>query len=309
MAIEQRLNDRWIRDSEFLYRGSQVLLPKLADQPEITSRREAVLKRRPVASSTYEAARLSSKLESQVEWFAAEWISLFDAWHRQPSTHIFEDGYSVLYFLRVLTGNEQVLLRGHADARWEIETTSKRLRDFDAQQFEKARAAAEAFVAQVEALDFVREQYRTGLRPDQREALCQHYGFPTDYLDFTFSWDVALFFAEDWMKLPFELRPELGAIYAVPIHVMAREASLITLPAAIMRPSLQSGKFLKCDSPALLEKIREYQFRYRHAGTQYSDGMTQITYTTWPALFHFLFPSSDPIEAIAAGFRRQFKKD
>ena len=309
MQATPRRNNRWVRDSEFLYRGSQVLLAKLADHPHIMKRREAALKRRPMAASAYEAARLTAKLDSHVEWFAQQWILLYDAWRQSPTAHIFEDGYSLLYFLRILAGNEQFLLRGHADERWAIETTTARLQARDPRQFEKARAAAQVFVAQVEALDFVREQYPKGLRPDQREALCQHYGFPTEYLDFTFSWDVALFFSEDWMKLPPERQPAVGAIYAVPIHVMARAASLITLPASIMRPNLQSGKFLKCDSRTPLETIRTYQFRYLHAGTQYSEGLTQISYTTWPNLSHFLFPSSDPLEALAAGLRDQFRND
>jgi hypothetical protein len=299
-----RRTDRWGRDYEFLYRGGEVLLARLADLPQVRQRREAALNFQPLAASSYEARRLSPALDPIIPWFADQWTTLYDAWNRDRRATVFEDGYALLFFLRVLMSGPEVLLRGHADETWELETTAARfLRVHGQEKFRKARLAAQAFVDKLEALDFVRDQYPKGLRPDQREAVCQHYGFPTEYLDLTFSWDVALYFAEDWMRLPAESQPEIGALYAIPAHVIARDASLITLPPSIMRPNLQSGKFLRCDSQSLLKRIRAYKFRYWHAGTQYSRGLNEISYTTWPNLSHFLFPSSDPIEAIAAGLR------
>jgi hypothetical protein len=90
-----------------------------------------------------------------------------------------------------------------------------------------------------------------------------------------------------------------GDIYAIPIYAISRHSSLVTLPPVVMRPTLQFGKFLRGGSSELLALIERHKFRYRHGDWPLARGISQKGFEASPTLAQYLFPPSDPLEAIA----------
>lgn len=221
-----------------------------------------------------------------------------------PARYVFPDGYSVLFFLCVLYGNLQAVLRGQVDASWTVATSGSRWRGSKGKDaYASARQAASSFIARISEWQRLKIHYPSGLGEEHREAICQHYGFPTEYLDITLAYDVALFFAEDWKQRGHEPMPEYGAIYGFPVYTIPGYLSLVTLPPAILRPNLQVGKFLRADSAELLELIEEHKFTYHHAAWPIARGLSQVGFETPPRLEHYLYPPSDALEDIAKQFR------
>jgi hypothetical protein len=133
----------------------------------------------------------------------------------------------------------------------------------------------------------------------------QHYGFPTDFLDLTYSFDIALYFAEGTESGRYNAErpmPVMGAIYAFSTNLIADDGILVTLPPVIMRPSLQHGVFVRLSSESR-EALEAYKFRFYHHQDPVSSGISEIGYTTEPNLERYLFPLSDPLELIAAPMR------
>jgi hypothetical protein len=293
------------RDWEFCFRASEILLHCIIDLPEIRDRRQQHFKRFPLpAASSLEAARFSPEISDHGRSLASRWCSLFDDWVKDPQQHVFADGYSVLFFLCGLHGNLSVVLRGHADASWKVETSLARWRASKGEvATNSARQAAASFIERVSEWAPLKRQYPRGLSDHHREAICQHYGFPTEYLDVTFAYDVALFFAEDWKERHDKSAPALGAIFAVPFHAIAQNSSIVTLPPTVMRPTLQLGKFLRGDSPELLEVLERHKYIYNHADSPIARGLSRTGFETPPRLEHYLYPPSDPLEQIAKEIR------
>ena len=292
------------RDWELCFRSGEILLHALIDRRDIAERRKGHFSHTILESSTAEAGRFSPEAAKQADWLVGRWSRLFDEWVRAPAAYVFDDGYALLFFLSVLYANMNVLLRGQVDAHWPLRTTLTRWREGRGEDATtKAREAAGRFIARLAEWPPLREHYPGGLSPPHREAICQHYGFPTEFVDITLAYDVALFFAEDWKHLGHQPMPECGVIYAVPIHLIHRHASLVTLPPAVMRPTLQFGKFLKGDSRGVLETVERHRFTYRHASWPVARGLSQIGFDASPSLSQYLYPPSDPIEVIARDFR------
>jgi hypothetical protein len=162
---------------------------------------------------------------------------------------------------------------------------------------QRAEEAAEKFIEAVERLPRMRTYYERGMRHDHKSAVLQHYGFPTTFLDLTFSFDIALFFAE--LREPGTDPPRHGAIFAIPTYRLPMQSAIVTLPPAIMRPNLQLGKFLDAADPHVVESLEEHKFRFAQRKTQVSNGIGRVGFSTIPGLNDYLFPRSDPLEGIA----------
>jgi hypothetical protein len=270
----------------------------------VPERRRDYFKYNILSCSTAEVERFTPAVAEQAAWFAHRWCGLFDNWACDPKSYVFADGYAILFFLCVLHANINVVLRGQVNADWRVATSLSRWQKSKGEEATmRAQLAADQFVARICEWAPLKAQYPRGLREDHREAICQHYGFPTEYIDVTFAYDAALFFAEDYKEIHREPMPECGAIYALPIHTISRYSSLVTLPPVVMRPNLQFGKFLRGSSGELLDLIERHKFRYRHASWPIARGLSQIGFETPPRLAHYLFPPSDPLEAIANELR------
>jgi FRG domain len=179
----------------------------------VGERRKDHFKQTILSGSTAEVERFWSAVAEQADWFAHRWCSLFDDWARDPTAYVFADGYALIFFLCVLNANMNVALHGQVNADWRVTTSLYRWQKSKGEEATKrARLAADQFVARISEWMPLKTQYPGGLREDHREAVCQHYGFPTEYIDVTFAYDVALFFAEDWKEIRREPMPELGAI-------------------------------------------------------------------------------------------------
>jgi hypothetical protein len=300
----QPSSKRYARDWEFIFRAAEILIHCAMDCRGVPERRRDHFKHNVLSGSAAEAERFSPAVSEQADWFAQRWCGLFDDWSRDPKAYVFADGYALLFFLCVLHANMNVVLRGQVNADWRVATSLSRWRKLKGDEATtRARLTADQFIARISEWAPLKAQYPKGLREDHREAICQHYGFPTEYIDVTFAYDVALFFAEDWNALGREPMPECGAIYALPIHTISRHSLLITLPPAVMRPNLQFGKFLHGSSGESLDLIERHKFRYRHASWPIARGLSRIGFESPPRLAQYLYPPSDPLEAIASELR------
>jgi hypothetical protein len=296
--------DRPARDWEYTFRAAEILMHCIMMDPEVQGRRSEHFRHKILSSSTAEVERFSPAVAEQAPWLAARWCGLFDEWHRGSAAYVFVDGYALLFFLSILHANMSVVLRGQVDGAWQVSTSLARwLTRKGEAETKRARQAADQFVVRISEWEPLKAQYPRGLRPEHREAICQHYGFPTDYIDVTFAYDVALFFAEDWNEIKDKPMPESGAIYALPVHKITRDSSLVTLPPAVMRPHLQFGKFLRGSSAELLGRMESHKFRYRHARWPMARGLSQVDFAIPPRLAHYMYPPSDPLEATASELR------
>ena len=196
-----------------------------------------------------------------------------------------------------------IILRGQVDATWTVKTSLSRFQAKGKDATANAREAADKFIERISDWDPIKIQYPHGLPEDHREAICQHYGFPTEYIDVTFAYDVALFFAEDWNELGRKPMPAQGAIYGIPVYMIGKYSSLVTLPPAVMRPTLQFGKFLSGDSTELLKLLEQHKFIYHHSASPIARGISQMGFEMPPRLEHYLYPPSDPLEQIAKELR------
>lgn len=295
---------RYGRDWEFTFRAAEILVHCVMDEPGVSERRRDHLRHRVLSGSSAEVERFSPAVTDHVAWLAHRWCRLFDDWSPSSDTYVFADGYALLFFLCVLYANMNVFLRGQVNAEWRVATSLSRWRTSKGEEATtRAQLAADQFVARISEWAPLKAQYPRGLREDHREAICQHYGFPTQCIDVTFAYDVALFFAEDWKDLGRKPMPECGAIFLLPIYTIARHSSLVTLPPVVMRPNLQFGKFVRGGSVELLDTIERHKFVYLHASWPIARGISQIGFESPPKLAQYLYPPSDPLEAIANEFR------
>ena len=302
--ITSQVSAAYSRDWEFTFRAAEILVHCLMDDQRVSERRKDYFKHNISSGSAAEVARFSPAILEQADWFVHRWSGLFDDWVSNPRRYVFTDGYALLFFLCLLYANMNVVLRGQVNADWRIATSLSRWRSTKGEnETIRARQTSGKFVERISEWGPLKKQYPSGLREEHREAICQHYGFPTEYIDVTFAYDVALFFAEDWKEIGRASMPESGAIYALPFHVITRDASMVTLPPVVMRPNLQFGKFLRVSSDELLELVEQHKFRYRHAVSPMARGLSQIGFESPPRLTQYLYPSSDPLEAIAEELR------
>ncbi len=302
----------WMREWEYAFRVSDLMHHALADHPLILPRRTEYLNSihsGVPSGGKQEAARYSADFKPIIQWIAERWATLYDAWKLNLSDYIFQDGFAALFLLRLLWTSQSILLRGQFNSIWGLETSLERIRKKGDDYISKTQKANQEFSDKVETLDFIREIYPNGLKANQKEAILQHYGFPTDFLDLTYSYDVALYFAEgtdkDWQKQNTN-RVEHGAIYVFPSYLIAREAVLVKLPPTIMRPSLQHAEFLKIKTSNLRQRLEDFKIRYYHLEAPVCNAISNIGFGTTHNLRQYFFPSSDPIEALATPIRKYY---
>lgn len=294
----------WPRDWELLFRAAEIGWARIGDEGRVFERRQRHFRDRgrgPSRSSDREVRRIGMRLEAVCETVAVEWADLYDAWSRDPAAFVFDDGFAVLFFVRLLWANETLLLRGHNDSAWTLATSLERAKEKGTSFVAHANEIGRSFLQAVATLPTVRRAYGGPIPPHHREAILQHYGFPTDLLDFTSSLDVALFFAEggaDRVDAE-ERRLALGAIYAVPSHALSLQARLVTLPPAIMRPSLQRAAFIAGMPKLEREKLERFKFLFRHQHMPVWNGLGGVQYGGPVGLGSYLFPASDPIDQLA----------
>ncbi len=276
------------RTWEFLFRSSEFFRHKLAADPAVAERRREYLDGLGYAAlqpSDREVERHDRDLGELVELVASRWCVLYDEWARDPAGHAFDDGHAALLFLRVLWAIEPVLLRGQLDASWTLQTTLARARS-RGEDVERSRRVAAEFAAEVDRLPTIAALYQEGLRDSHREAVLQHYGFPTDFLDFTYAFDIALYFAEG-MESARQLGkkiPRRGAIYAVPPHALPRSATVVTLPPAVMRPTLQQGVFVDGSDPRVIRRLEAFKFVFQQRRFTVTSGISGISYSSSPPI-------------------------
>ena len=299
----------WRRDWELLYRAADILWARLGDRPDVRRRRLAYLNRiryEATSCSEFEGRRFPNDCEQPCSWIAKRWCALFDEWARNRDRYIFDDGFAALFLLRLLWPNDGLLLRGQYDSRWKLRTSSQRAEDKGAEFVANAHEQANRFLDEIKAHPVIAREYGSDIPEQHVRAILQHYGFPSDLLDFTYSWDVALYFAEgdaDIVSAP-DRRVECGAVYAFPAHVLVGRLLLTTLPPAIMRPSLQRGIFVELLEQGDEEKLEQFKFVFHHQFLPVWNGLGGVNFGSAVGLGRYLFPASDPIDSVARPYRK-----
>jgi len=210
-----------------------------------------------------------------------------------------------LLFSRLLWANEPVLLRGHADHTWTLQTSLERARFRGDEYVERWRRAAEQFLARLEKEPAVRRAYAGNIPDHHREAILQHYGFPTELLNVTYSYDVALYFAEGGTDDLVDGGRNLGCLYAFPTWVIS--SAPYTLAPGIMRPALQRGVFVKGVGPRERTSLERFRLVFQHFDMPVWNGLSNIPFGSPVGLGKYLFPLSDPLEFLAADIRAPLK--
>ncbi len=136
-------------------------------------------------------------------------------------------------------------------------------------------------------------------------AVAQHYGFPTEFLDFSYSVEVAAYFATPSKD------GEIGVIYCLN-YVFAQELAINRLPPLINedlkcvpRIVSQEGVFLRCgpdSAPQLMETCTD-RFYFRQSSTLVHRGGFQPRLSMLPDLREC--DSLDTYESLIADARRQ----
>ena len=286
------------RTYELLYRCSSILWAAVAERDDVRSRRRKTSPHAVAyACSADEGRRVDDDALGVVEWLADRWCRLCDAYLSGGAEFAFDDAYAVLFFVRILYPNNVVIARGHYDARWRLSTTYERAEA--AGTLQRDLRAAEVFIQKVLASEEVRNCYTGEIPPKHLLAMQQHYGFPTALLDFTYSLDVAIFFAEgggDYLRDD-AITPSLGAVYVIPSWACV-DALLTTLPPGIMRPSLQRGVFIET-SPDQRAALEAHKYVFRHQDMPVRNGLLDVHFGAAVGLGRYLFPASDPLERLA----------
>ena len=228
-----------------------------------------------------------------IEAAASAWEDLADL--TDGGTTTFPEIHSLLFFLEVLGVGRKLLYRGQSDAAWGLQTTLTRWLDqgWDIAAIRNAKAA---FIDVVHALP---DRRHLQLLPDEAEALCQHYGFPTAFLDFTWSLDIAAFFALGGVAAyeggrPAHAESETGSLWVVDAMGAHDDGILIvSLGRGFLRPALQRGEFLRTESNA---ENRITKLTFRHSKGLWADGLHALDPDSCPSLAAYLMPARDPVD-------------
>lgn len=299
---------------EVAYRLTHALLAGISADPGVRERRTQVaraFKIHTLGTSTAELNRIGSDVQPLVKWMAELWEALFDGWSKSPQDTVFSDGFAALFFTRVLWGGQTVLLRGHFDSAWRLQTSWARAETLSSEYAALSRGLARTFLQRLLADGLTHPSGPSSVSEEHGEAILQHYGFPADLLDFTYSYDVALYFAE---TEPVEADGSLrlarpGAIYAVPSAALSDAARLHVLPPTVLRPSLQRGVFIAGMSPEEQARLEQFKFQFHHQAQPVYNSIGNISWTSPVPLKRYLFPARDAIETTARPFLDQLKQE
>lgn len=288
------------RSWELAYRAAELLWARVGERAAVLERRQRVfaeLAAAPIGTSDRDKRQFGIASEPVCEWIAERWTAAFDEWNRGRHEHVFDDAFGAMLFARILWANEPVLLRGHVDHSWTLTTTLERARQKGDSQVRRLQAAGERFLEALTLEEHIMRPYAGKIPERHRLAILQHYGFPTDLLDVTTSYDVALYFAEGGTDHLEDDGPSLGCLYAFP--AWAVPSAPYTLAPSIMRPSLQRGVFLAGLSAGHRAELDRFRLVYRHADMPVWDGLHGIPFGSPAALGRYLFPFADPLARLA----------
>lgn len=251
---------------------------------------------------------LPPETESLVKHAAAAWeeITARYGFGQEP----FPNVYALLFFLEVLAVGRKLLYRGQQDAQWDLKPTlARRLEEgWD------PNAIVETKKQYIDRVHDLPDRKHVSLTGPELEALCQHYGLPTVYLDFTWSATIAAFFALGGAArytMPGVTPPPTGAIWVFDAMGESSDAvELVSLPSQVMRPWLQRGEFLNFKSLiAAKNPPKMGKFVFRHQPDIWVEELYDLgPYSSTP-LSIYLIPRRDPLEEVAEPIRSQLAKD
>lgn len=301
------------RNWELQYRIANHLWPIICEKPSVKTRREELAKKLNaycIPCNIHESSIRNDDYERCVDVAVKNWVNIYESFHNDAekgNQFIFEDGYMLIFFLLILWGNNTIILRGHYDSEWELRTSLQRALLTKGITMDQINKRSNEFLSAIYHLPFIRRIYSNEIPKNHQAALLQHYGFPTDYLDFTYSYDVALYFAEggtDHLPVSDKIA-YCGAIYAIPSNVLPPTTQLVSLPAYFLRPALQRGVFIGNSSEEDRKKLEKYKMIFYHRELPVWNGLTNVTIGSAIGLGKYLFPISDPLEII----KQQIGKD
>lgn len=295
---------RW----EFLYRTVQFAGGVILESPEVGQRRLLAGVTHDVSLHRFaweELLSMGAEARQIASAAIAAWCELFDKWHAAHNEHaessfVFPDVYAVGFFLAVLEADGAVYYRGQRDARWQL-VTSRTRESRNPEQLAELDEQAEKFKAMLLVDPNIKSFYDGQPLPGWHvEAACQHYEFPTHYLDFTTDFEAAAFFAEGARdtQRPRDLAPDAphGAIYALPASTLPlRSTRLVVLPPCFPRPRLQRGVFIEMD-PNLVDtqSFESAKYRFEHASFPLRRSVGNMAWGKSPGLGEFYYPVHDP---------------
>lgn len=298
-------NFRPARDWEVAFRVAEIAWPIICDCSDVEKRRHAYRG----GAKIDVAVPAQSKLVFDRNWdvFSGQlremWLQTYDAWEKRQDDYLFEDGYHLLFFLKLLWCEDTLFLRGHPDDEWEISSTLMRERqneDFDENlnrqkitEFIEVSLKAENGVTSATAFD---------LSEPHKQAIAQHYGFPTEYVDFTTNFEVALFFAEGCEK-KIDKQRSIAAIFAVPPKLLGDNFFPLVLPDTILRPSLQHGAFLRVRDETECDALTGFKFRFVRRSWPICSSIGSQGFATSKSLNDYMFPKNDVLQRISDEIR------
>jgi hypothetical protein len=259
----------------------------------------------PVSAASAADGKPAAVINGLADSAAEAWTLLAKAYGglEEPFPNI----HALLFFLETLSLKRKLLYRGQVNGEWRLETTLAR----SVRNGVGSAAIARAKNGFLKAVEKLPDRRHLGLSGGEPEALCQHYGFPTDYLDFTWSLETAGFFAlggDERYRRPVDPPCATAAIWALDVMGLDRNdgIELVSLPAQVMRPWLQRGEFLNV--AATKRRIKIVKFLFRHHADIWVDALANLgPYSSTP-LSMFLFPRRDPLADAATPFLDQLKE-
>lgn len=307
---------RW----EFLYRLLETGGAGVLQDPRVQERRvSAGVTDQPELHKYAWEEDIASGEEAKAaaEQAASAWCSLFDDWsdqgrdERGVSKFVFPDVYALGFFITVLEAGDTVFYRGQSNAAWGLQTSRTRA-EAQADQLTRIDIQAQQFIKQLCDDAHLRSFY-DGARPPSLhlEAACQHYGFPTHFLDFTTDFEVSAFFAEGGSdtKTPVGTKPsiEVGAVYAVPAACLPLRSTLLAiLPPCFPRPRLQRGVFIEAYPVKVdLDSFEQAKYMFRHAHFPLRSSLGRLKWGDAPGMAEFYYPYTDPYAQAGAFLRSE----
>jgi len=103
---------------ELLYRNAEILWEYLGDSDSIQGRRQVFHNYLKVNCREYPKCKKRKEFNDIISLLVDNWCELFDQYNDKKEEFLFPNGYSVLFFLKIMWANETVLLRGQFDSRW-----------------------------------------------------------------------------------------------------------------------------------------------------------------------------------------------